>query len=198
MRKRIFNVILALCIALSLMPEPVITADAAAASWLYAPVAVGGAASPYFSLGNGTAGAPYEIGIAQELANLSCLINNATPEYAESTVCYKLTGDIELNDWTDSDGDGAVDEDELSNHGGSALPWTPIGKDSSSFAGTFDGGGFTVSGVYIDSIEYHQGLFGYVDGGTVKDVGVIESHIAGTINIGGVAGVNAGGTVKKR
>ena len=180
----------------SLFPNFVTTADAAAISWSYSLVDVDGvtAGDHYFSSGDGSSGTPYEIDTAQELANLAYLINHSTAGYRESAVCYKLTADIELNDWTD-DGDGVVEEGELYNSGGAALSWTPIGIDNSHyFSGTFDGGEYTVSGIYINSSSNYQGLFGDLENpGTVKNVGVIDSYISSSGNfVSGVVGCNWG------
>ena len=77
--------------------------------------------------------------------------------------------------------------------------WTPIGTDSSvAFTGSFDGGGKTVSGIYINGASANQGLFGCISGSsaTVKNVGVVNSYIKGADYVGGVMGLNQGGTVQ--
>lgn len=71
--------------------------------------------------------------------------------------------------------------------------WTPIGKAySSRFAGTFDGQGFTVTGLNITaSSSSNYGLFGYVEGGTVRNVtveGKIEITGSGSASYG-IAGI---------
>jgi len=81
--------------------------------------------------------------------------------------------------------------------------WTPIGaKTANPFRGTFDGDGYTVSGVYFktnfdatdDYGNYRAGLFG-VNSGTIKNLGVIASYIKGGYNYaGGLVGLN-GGTI---
>lgn len=76
--------------------------------------------------------------------------------------------------------------------------WTPIGAASSeatdttnagtdnAFAGTFDGQGHTVSGIYTNGTKTVQGLFGVVTG-TVKNVKV--SGCITSLNVaGGIAG----------
>ena len=68
--------------------------------------------------------------------------------------------------------------------------WTPIGTYDSPFSGIFDGQGHTVKGVYIMRKNY-AGLFGYLDGGTIQNVGVVESNISGS-RIGGIVGHNRG------
>ena len=80
-------------------------------------------------------------------------------------------------------------------HGGdSGESWTPIGVDDTrAFTGTFDGGGHTISGLYINNTAgTYQGLFGYVGaGGTIKDL-TVEGTITGGFYTGGIAGGNYG------
>jgi len=73
--------------------------------------------------------------------------------------------------------------------------WTPIGtKDSTKmFYGTFDGNGYVISGVYINSAEDRRGLFrNLAAGGTIKNLGVSSSYIKGSEVIGGLVGTNFG------
>jgi len=77
-------------------------------------------------------------------------------------------------------------------------PWTPIGNGSNNYEGTFDGAGFTVSGLYFnDNTADYVGLFGCVHlFGKVQNVGVIDSYIHGRSNVGGVIGDNSSSTVQ--
>lgn len=54
--------------------------------------------------------------------------------------------------------------------------------------GTFEGGGHTVYGIYISGDSNYQGLFGWVNGATVKNVTVAKSYIKGSIAVGGIIG----------
>lgn len=80
---------------------------------------------------------------------------------------------------------------DLGGSGGS--PWTPIGTSSTHFTGTFNGGGNTISGLYIDNTNSdYQGLFGYVGtGGTVQNL-TVSGTVSGDLYVGGVVGYNAG------
>jgi hypothetical protein len=74
--------------------------------------------------------------------------------------------------------------------------WTPIGK-SSSFKGTFDGKGYTISGIYINGnstkLSDVHGLFGTIgSGGIVMNLGVLDSWISDNGNVGAIAGANNG------
>ena len=72
--------------------------------------------------------------------------------------------------------------------------YTAIGTSSSKFYGTFDGGGFTISGINISQAStYYQGLFGDLgSGAVVKDVNLTNSVILGYVNSGGIVGRNYG------
>ncbi len=60
------------------------------------------------------------------------------------------------------------------------------------FMGTFDGDGYTVSGIYIANSADYQGLFGMVNGGTLKNINVAKSYINARRYLGGVAGYVTG------
>lgn len=65
-------------------------------------------------------------------------------------------------------------------------PWTPIGKNYSyAYKGTFDGAGYTVKGLKITGTATQNcGLFGYVSGGTVKNLTVEGTVIGGECTAG--------------
>ncbi len=105
----------------------------------------------------------------------------------------KLTANIVVNENVLA-ADGTLNGD-----GSNFRAWTPIanGKYSNQYAGSFDGNGFTVSGLYFNDNETNYvGLFGSVSGGTVKNVGVVDSYISGKNYVGGVVGYSMNGTVE--
>ena len=68
--------------------------------------------------------------------------------------------------------------------------WTPIGNASTIYTGTFDGAGYTISGMKIENATGYSGLFGNVTG-TVRDF-----TVTGTITITGSEAVSkVGGAV---
>ena len=67
--------------------------------------------------------------------------------------------------------------------------WVPIGNTSNSFNGSFNGGGHKITGLTINRKDTDsQGLFGYIYGGTVKNLGVVNASVTGNIYVGGVVG----------
>lgn len=80
--------------------------------------------------------------------------------------------------------------------------WTPIGSESNPYTGTFDGAGFTISGMTLENAESYSGLFGNVTG-TVRDftvTGTITIETSATnLKVGGAVGclgtASPGGTV---
>ena len=92
----------------------------------------------------------------------------------ETTLNAVLTADIDLN-------------------GSEESQWIPIGTRLKPYAGTFDGGNFTISGLYIrkeaDEIDsyYDFGLFGFVRDGEIKNISV-SGEITAAGAVGGICG----------
>ncbi|MFI3293669.1 MAG: InlB B-repeat-containing protein [Rikenellaceae bacterium] len=68
--------------------------------------------------------------------------------------------------------------------------WTPIGaSDSGAFEGIFDGNNKTILGLNINSTSSMQGLFGYTNKATIKDVKIYQPSVKSTSSyIGAVVG----------
>ena len=145
------------------------------------------AAAPAAAIsGDGTAQNPYRIGTATEMKAYHDLVNGGRRD-----ACAVLTANVDLGN----------------------APWTPIGTDTAHpFTGTFDGAGYTVSGLKVDltvdsGYEVYAGLFGILYGGTVRDLQVAGS-VSMTTNLddediaaayaGGVAGVSDFGSTLLR
>ncbi|MDP4133464.1 MAG: hypothetical protein Q8882_05585 [Bacillota bacterium] len=133
-----------------------------------------------FKTGTGTANDPY---LVTNLSELTFLSKSVSDGISYKGQYFLLTADLKLNDtshWR------IWETDAPSNS------FAPIGKEKRAFEGSFDGGGHTISGIYINSYSSCQGLFGCIDGGTVKNVNVAESYISGNDNVGSVVGLNSG------
>jgi hypothetical protein len=77
--------------------------------------------------------------------------------------------------------------------------WTPIGTSTNPFTGVFDGNGYTISGLTINSTSGRVGMFGQVGlGGIVKNLGLINVNITGGGTVGHTGGIvgNNSGTVQ--
>lgn len=72
--------------------------------------------------------------------------------------------------------------------------WTPIGTESQSCTGTFDGGNHTITGLTINqSATSNVGLFASIaEGGTVKNLTLKDVNITADSNAGAIAGENRG------
>ncbi|WP_303646813.1 GLUG motif-containing protein [Haloarchaeobius salinus] len=95
---------------------------------------------------------------------------------------YVLTGDIDAGPtagW----------------NGGSGFE--PLGDSDTGFTGTFDGDGYTISGLTIDRPGAEEvGLFGYVgSAGTIANVTLEGGNVTGQFRVGQLVGLNYG-TIK--
>ena len=119
---------------------------------------------------------------AAQLGLLAYSVNNGF-KYSGYTI--KLGNDISLK--------SAQNDESLKPY------WVPIGKVYKEFMGTFDGNGFTISGMAIedDKTNYttndYKGLFGYVEGTSqtrsiIRNVKLTNSAIIGNGNVGGIVG----------
>ncbi len=118
----------------------------------------------------------YKIYTAVGLKAFAGLVNDGTAVTHDA----KLMNNIDLSGVCSSGGES----------------WTPIGNSTDEYTGTFDGCGFTISGIYISAISAdYQGLFGYVDGGTIENLRV-DGYVFGDEYVGGIAGyILSGATV---
>ncbi|MGY6521966.1 MAG: PKD-like domain-containing protein, partial [Mongoliitalea sp.] len=72
--------------------------------------------------------------------------------------------------------------------------WSPIGNSSTKFTGSYDGGGYTITGLSINRPTTDRvGLFGDTEGATISNLGLIDVNIIGANLVGGLIGVSAGG-----
>lgn len=67
------------------------------------------------------------------------------------------------------------------------FPWTPIGNNSTTFKGSFDGQGHRIDGLYINSTKTYQALFGYAEGASVSNLSVGGTVISTANYAAGIA-----------
>jgi len=74
------------------------------------------------------------------------------------------------------------------------IEWTPIGSKNLPFAGTFDGGMYTISGLYMNTTKANSGLFSVTgDKSIVKNLELTNSYFTSTTNgLGSIAGQGRG------
>jgi hypothetical protein len=141
--------------------------------------------------GDGTAGNPYQITTAEELRTLAAAVNAGISPYADAGVNYKLMNDLDLSAY----GAGNVSFND-------GKGWIPIGHIDNYFYGNFDGNGKTIDGLYINNTASitpgysRTGLFGWVQGGTIQNLGIVNADISAYESVGAVAGYVHSGTVK--
>ena len=122
--------------------------------------------------GTGTIGDPYKINDATDLALLASDVNSGANDYAGEY--FLLTADIDLG----------------------ASSWVPIGYDgfpSRPFAGIFNGDNHVIKNISINQAGMdYVGLFGYIETGTVQNLGIVGGTITGKNYVGSVVGCNDG------
>ena len=64
--------------------------------------------------------------------------------------------------------------------------WTPLGAGA-NFEGVFDGGGFSITNLYVNTSSSTAGFFSSVSGGLLKNL-TLSGSVSGTSNVGGLAG----------
>lgn len=77
--------------------------------------------------------------------------------------------------------------------------WTPISSvtyPADAFAGTFDGNGHTISGLNINATAANQGLFGLINGATIKNLNVEGNVTSSNSYVGGIVGKVQQGTIE--
>jgi hypothetical protein len=72
--------------------------------------------------------------------------------------------------------------------------WTPIGDDPNQFAGLFDGGGFTITGLTINAATSdNQGMFGQtIRLARLENIGLVNVSVTGKNWVGGLVGLSRG------
>ncbi|MDL2221870.1 hypothetical protein LJC35_04900 [Parabacteroides sp. OttesenSCG-928-N08] len=67
--------------------------------------------------------------------------------------------------------------------------WTPIGSGTGAYQGTYNGGGYNITGLATsDAKANNQGLFGYCDNATLTDIHLKEVRVIGNKYIGALVG----------
>lgn len=125
-------------------------------------------AGTYFS-GSGTSGDPYQIATAENLTTL-----RSTPEDWAAGIYFKQMNSITVSG-----------------------EWTPIGNSTTHFRGSYNGQGYTISGVTITDLNRngYWAFFGYTNGATIQNLGLISISISEKSEVGGLIGYAQSTTV---
>lgn len=133
--------------------------------------------------GEGTADEPYQIGTAAELYWFAGLVNGTLPDGGKENLSANaiLTANIIVNTGVLDANKNLVSKSDLTE-------WKPIGDRWSSYTGTFDGQGYTISGLYFNNpTSSYVGLFGSIGAnGKISNVGVLDSYFQFSALGGGV------------
>ena len=126
--------------------------------------------------GSGTKTDPYQISTADQLKLFRDIVNGSNGQTQNRGAYAVLTTNIDLNN----------------------EPWTPIGNYTEGnqiyYEGTFDGGGYTISGLNVTGKFRCASLFGAVKGGTIKNLtvaGNVSHNYSSTgldCHVGGIVG----------
>ena len=135
----------------------------------------------------GTEVNPFTIESVGDIMQFRDAINDDTKTYKGVTLAdggkdlyFKITADLDLSSECYKV-DGTIDNDS----------WIPIGTEL-RFQGHFDGGGHTISNLYINTDNNGQGLFGYIKDSEIKNINLKDVDITGTNSVGGLVGYNEG------
>ena len=124
------------------------------------------------SIGNGV-DTPFLISTAAELAWFRGYVNGTIVDEDEKdgtphpSASATLTENIDLSEFCH-----AADASKKINE----LSWTPIGK----YYGTFDGNGKTIRNLYINATSPTAGFFGYLGGGSIKNITFDNAKVKST------------------
>ncbi len=117
--------------------------------------------------GSGTTVDPYKV---EEAAHLALVGVEAQASFCQLDAHYLQTADITMP-------------------AGSTPNHTPIGDDTNPFAGVYDGGGFSITGLKIDTPNSdYVGLFGYADDAVLTRIVLEDVDVKGKDNVGGLVG----------
>ena len=110
---------------------------------------------PLFCGGSGTIADPYLICTAEQLDSVRVFLD----------AHYKLANDINLTTFLSVGYPGYND----------GKGWEPIGDAEDRFTGSLNGDGHRIIGLWINRTGDYIGLFGFIDGAVIRNVGLIIS-----------------------
>ena len=111
----------------------------------------------------------FELDSASQLAGLAAIVNRGDDNFTDKTIILRFKMNL------------------------GRQKWTPIGNETNRFNGTFDGSGYIIEGLNVDTTG-NVGLFGYTDSNsTILNLGITcNCTITGVGNVGSISGYNKG------
>jgi hypothetical protein len=78
----------------------------------------------------------------------------------------------------------------------SGVVFSPIGNDEQPFTGSFDGQGYTITHLTISMPDSEEvGLFGFIEGATITNIGLPEVAVSGLFEVGSLVGEQESGSI---
>ncbi len=128
-------------------------------------------------VGSGYSNNPYKISTADQLNRFRDIVNGLNDEEQNKFAWAVLMNDIDLD-------------------GSESNQWTPIGTSSNKYGGTFDGKGYTIRGLYINSDASGIGFISYTGTNAKIRNLTLEGSVTATgdsANVGAFVGSMDGG-----
>ena len=156
--------------------------------------------TPGVMVGEGTEEAPYLIESVEDLVAFSKEVNEGGEiknKYIKLNTDLNIYSFASYVDYTTTEfneyfGDNLTLMEELTKGEG----FKPIGNSiTNGFAGTFDGGGKTITGIYINRTDIYEGMFGVLNNGEIKNLNIDKCNITGEQFIGSLVGYSVGGKI---
>lgn len=169
MKKRVISLLLALVLAVSLLPAVAFAAEPDESKL-----------TEFSKDADISAIKEFKISSADSLKALAEAVkaDDGKGTYNMKGITFYLANDIELS--------------------GTWTPISDVAYPADAFAGTFDGNGHTISGLNITTQEPNQGLFGLINGATIQNLKVNGTVSCGKQNnIGGIVGKMQAGTISQ-
>ena len=137
----------------------------------------------------------YQIGTPEALAWFAYKVNTDNDNFKSKNAV--LTADIDLS------GTAYTNETTVNADFTNCLKWSPIGNvpntsvtnGGPNYYGSFDGGGWDISNLYVKEGRYHSGFFGVLVGATIKNVRIVSGCVNGTDRVGSICGTSSGTTL---
>ncbi|MFL2808935.1 MAG: GLUG motif-containing protein [bacterium] len=153
------------------------------------------------------------------LQNPSSAYNSNSNKYAVSTIghlswiaqnssswdkAYIQTTNIDATStkyWDDtdanSDGDKYNDADDITSTGNDE-GFSPIGNSTSQFTSSYDGNGYSISGLTINRGSTNEvGMFGYTQGAVISKLHLENDNITGSFRVGSLVGYLFNSSIEK-